>query len=227
MSNLYWYIHQSLPAGPPSQIYPYPVHPKTSISICPQTNAFDKRVIDILSPFDLLIQRAADGNYVFESNDVNYMHIQRLEPVLLTKPPSKGSNQDENVHIAMPYVFLSDNKNLVGYQMSPNFNTKNVFENTTFIEGVLPVGRYGRILDLALNVKPSGTVILKKNEPLWRFVFTDEVKLIHIDPTYKIEKYVQSISRVTNYTKGVKNIFYRASITYPYKELNKCEILDS
>lgn len=222
MSKLYWYVHQELGTAP-SQIYQYPVKPVTDVKVCPQTKKLDKRIVEIPAPFDLLAKRALDGKYIFESNDVNYNNIQNNKPVLLTKPAMKDG--DDNIHIAMPYVFLSDDKNLVGYQMAPNHNSKNIFIDCTFIEGIMPVGAYGRVLDLAINIEKGGEMQLFKGEALWRFVFTDEVELIHIDPTIKILKYVESVSHITQYNKGVQNIFKRAAKTYPYKELKNCIIL--
>lgn len=223
MSKLYWYIHQDV-LGMPTQIFSYPQHSKTTVAICPQTKALDKRVIEILAPYDLLVHRTEDGSFSFESYDVNYQNLTNIKPVIMTKPPSDNGG-DENLHISMPYVFLSDDKDLVGYQMAPNTNTKHNFDTCTYVEGTMPVGKYGRILDLAINISKPGILQIVKGEPLWRFVFNKDVELVHIDPTHKIEKYVASISHITNYTKGVKDIFKRAAITYPYKELYKCEVL--
>lgn len=222
MSKLYWFLAQK-PNVPPTSIFHFPKYSNTSVPICPQTKALDKRIIDINMPYHLLIERTNTGILNFSSKDVEQNNIQFENPILNVTPFIK--DKDSVIHFVMPYCFMSDDKDLEGYQMMVKSNTKHIFNGAEIIEGLLPVGRYGRIIDLALYVPKNTKVELFKNEPIFRMVFNKDVELQHIVPTDAIIEYTNSIGNVTKYNKGMKNIFKRAFITYPYKELKKCDII--
>lgn len=222
MSKLYWFLAQK-PNVPPTTIYNYPNYSKTSVNICPQTKALDKRILEINMPYHLQIERNKQGIFNFISKDVDQDNIQYQNPIL--NVTSFVKDKDAVIHFVMPYCFMSDDKSLVAYQMMVKSNTKHTFNGSEIIEGLLPVGRYGRIIDLALYVPVNTKVILEKNEPIFRLVFNKEVEIKHIIPTDAIIEYTNSIGNVTKYTKGLKNVFKRAAATYPYKELAKCKTI--
>jgi len=217
-SNVYWFLIQG-DDTPPTSIYPYPRFEETTVKICPQTVKLQKRILYVDMAFDLEIIRDESNQYIYKSKDIKPPFITQKNPVL----GEQNHSGDSIIHIGFPYVFLSDNKNLEANLLSPDYSTKHRLGNTKFIEGIIPVGRYGRSLDVAIRVSPMEHVHLFKGEILQKIVFNDEINLIHIHPTDKILKYLKSIHQVTSYTKGVKDIFKRAALTYPYKELEKCE----
>jgi hypothetical protein len=222
MSKLYWFLAQQ-PNVPPTTIYKYPRHSQTSVSICPQTKKLDKKILEIDMPYHLKIERNKQGIFNFISKDVDQENIQYENPIL--NVTSFIRDEDIVIHFVMPYCFMSDDKDLEGYQMMVKSNTKHKFNGAEIIEGLLPVGRYGRIIDLALYVPKNTKVELFKGEPIFRLVFNKDVDIKHIVPTDAIIEYTNSIGNVTKYTKGVKDIFKKALITYPYKELSKCDII--
>jgi len=222
MSKLYWFLAQK-PNVPPTTIYNYPRYSQTSVSICPQTKKLDKKILEIDMPYHLKIERNKQGIFNFTSKDVDQDNIQYENPIL--NVTSFIRDEDIVIHFVMPYCFMSDDKDLEGYQMMVKSNTKHQFNGAEIIEGLLPVGRYGRIIDLALYVPKNTEVELFKNEPIFRLVFNKNVDINHIVPTDTIIEYTNSIGNVTKYTKGVKHIFEKAFTTYPYKELKKCVIL--
>jgi len=224
-SNLYWFLLQKEDL-PPHQLYKDPQLKKTVINICPQTIALDKRTIEITMPYDLIINRQEDGSYYAQSKQVVGDNLWNTRAVLAidTDTKIKGYEDFSICHIKVPYVFMSENKDLTYYWTAPKSNTKNKIKDVVFAEGLMYVGRYARSLDMAFIIPNNNEVIFKKDEPLGYLYFNDEIKLKEIIPNQIILNYINSIYGVTSYVKGVSKIFKNAKKRYPHKELAKCEI---
>ena len=224
MTNVYWFLLQKEDL-PPHQLYNNPVINNTFINICPQTIALDKRTIVITMPYDLRIQRQDDGTYYAESKQIVGENLWEVRPVLALDTDTKIKDFEEYpiCHIKVPYVFMTDNKDLTYYWTGPKSNTKHNINGVVFAEGMLYPGQYARSLDLAFIIPHYKEVVFKKGEPLGYLYFSDEIKLKEIIPNESILNYVNSIYGITSYVKGVSKIFKKAKKRYPYKELVKCE----
>lgn len=227
MTNLYWFILQKEDL-PPHQMYNDPQIKQTVINICPQTIALDKRTVEIIMPYDLKIQKQVDGTYYAQSKQIVGENLFDVRPTLAVDTETKIKNYEEHsiFHIKIPYVFMTENKDLVYYLTGPKSNTKHKVKDVIFAEGMLKPGEYARSLDLAFIIPHDKEVVFKKNEPLCYIYFNDEIQLKEILPNESILNYVNSIYGITSYVKGVNKIFKKAKRRYPYKELQKCEVVN-
>jgi len=217
-SKLYWFLLQEKDTAP-SNIYPYPRMEKTTVPMCPQTVKLQNRTVYLDMAYNLDVISGEGNDYTFRSKEISEPNISKVNPVL---HPMEHEG-DNIVHIHCPYVFLSDNKDLEANMLAPDVTTKHALGSSKVIEGLLPVGRYGRSLDVAIRFGEMERLQLVKGDHIAKLVFNDDVELIHIDPTDKILDYIKSSFQVTLYTKGVRDIFKRAAAIYPYKELENCE----
>lgn len=226
MTDLYWFLLQKEDL-PPHQLYNNPVIKDTFINICPQTIALDKRTVVITMPYDLKIQRQEDGTYYAQSKQIVGENLWDTRAVLAldTDTKIKGYEEYPICHIKVPYVFMTENKDLTYYWTGPKSNTEHSIKGVVFAEGMLHPGQYARSLDLAFIIPHDRQVVFKKGEPLGYLYFSDEIKLKEILPNEAILNYVNSIYGITSYVKGVSKIFKRAKSRYPYNELKKCEVV--
>ena len=224
MIDLYWFILQKEDL-PPHQLYNNPEIKKTFINICPQTIALDKRTVVITMPYDLRIQKQEDGTYYAKSKQIVGENLWDTRPVLAIDTETKIKNYEDYsiCHIKVPYVFMTEDKELTYYWTGPKSDTKHDITGVLFAEGMLYPGQYARSLDLAFIIPHDRQVTFKKGEPLGYLYFSKEINLKEIIPSQVILNYVNSIYGITSYVKGVSKIFKRAKNRYPYKELKNCE----
>ena len=227
-TNIYWFLIQKEDL-PPAMLYEDVQFKKTIVPICPQTVALDKRTLVINMPFNLTLQRKEDGSYYAESTEVVGQSLWEDRPVLAidTETKLKGYEEYPILHIKIPYIFLTENKNITYYLQGPKSNTKHSLKNVIFAEGMLSPGQYARAVDVAMIIPNNEKVTFVKGEPLVYLYFSDDINLKEIIPNQPILNYMTSIYGVTNYVRGVRKIFKKASRNYPYKELKNCEIVNA
>lgn len=199
---------------------------KTFVNVCPQTVSLDKRVVVLTMPFTVNITLQEDGGYWAESPEISGVNLWDERPVLGIDTDTKLKDYEKfNIcHIRIPYIFMTENKNLTYYLTGPKSDTKHEIEGVKFAEGMLHAGQYGRSTDLAFVIPHNKTVTFHKGEPLVYLYFNDEIKLKEIIPNQQINNYIDSIYSITSYTRGVSKIFKKAKKRYPYKELESCVI---
>ena len=151
-----------------------------------------------------------------------------VRPVLAidTDTKIKGYEEYSICHIKVPYVFMTEDKDLTYYWTGPKSDTKHDIPGVKFAEGMLHPGQYARSLDLAFIIPHDRQVTFKKGEPLGYLYFSKEINVKEIIPSQIIINYVNSIYGITSYVKGVSKIFKRAKNRYPYKELKYCEVVN-
>jgi len=227
MTDLYWFLLQKEDL-PPHQLYNDPSIQDTFINVCPQTIALDKRTVVITMPYDLKMHRQEDGSYYAQSKQIVGKNLWDERPVLSidTDTKIKGYEEYSICHIKVPYVFMTDNKDLTYYWTGPKSNTEHNIKGVMFAEGMLYPGQYARSLDMAFIIPHDRQVVFKKGEPLGYLYFSDEINLKEILPNEAVLNYINSIYGITSYVKGVNKIFKRAKNRYPYKELEKCEVVN-
>ncbi len=227
MKNLYWFLLQKEDL-PPHQLYNDPYIKETFINICPQTVALDRRTVVITMPYDLQINRQEDGSYFAKSKQVVGENLWDKNPVLAidTDTKIKGYEDYYICHIKVPYIFMTEDKDLTYYWTGPKSDTKHDIKGVKFAEGMLNPGQYARSLDMAFIITHNRPVTFKKGEPLGFLYFSEDIKLKEMLPNEAVLNYVNSIYGITSYVTGVSKIFKKAKRRYPYKELQKCEVIN-
>ena len=178
--------------------------------LCPAINSSENRVFYIPSFADLTIKTGLKDNepyyeYEFDTKQLRateYLH-KTIKELLICDVNEKNVF---NFQILLPYLFVTDDKELELIVMPPNIETKNL----KFAVGGFHIYSWIRHINSGwylIDKKKEGVINVKKGEPLVYIIFNKSVSLEKTYETIKIKEFAKTHKKIVQYVKNINNFF--------------------
>jgi hypothetical protein len=195
---------------------------KSVIAHCPAFQDFFKNTFVVRAPFDIELERDADGRlmHVQRKAALQMVNFDAVNEFIKISPPHHGRGRDL-FQLTVPYSFVSDTPG-VEVQMLPPFM------HMTKWPGLLMPGRFNifdwpfRQLNFSFEWHdPSGQLIIKRGDPLYYVQFfapaNTNFALVEVDTEHpKVRRALNSTREVTYLVhKGTRKLMRAFGLLRP------------
>jgi len=210
----------------PKSIYPDIKKNTTNKNLkCPAVNTTENKFYEVNSFIELEINL----EYNKESNQLDYTYTfdETKHPTfnevhnLIQSHIVIGNNNNENtVQIILPYIFITDDKDIELTVLDPSCETQNL----KFISGGFNIYSWSRALNVAYSIvdkNKSAKIKLSLDKPILKYYFSKPVILKYVDFDDKQLNFIKSIRNATFYRRNAAKLYKQVLTRRPKKLLQK------
>ncbi len=198
-----------------------------AVQACPAVNAFESRLFEILSPFDMGLRcsfsRGTASIHIIP--DLTRLDDELLESFIVPMPPRFWRSPNRPVlQISIPHFFVCDEVCYLN-QLPPYMSEHYVQFPGLVISGRFPTHIWPRALNLAIEwVDFERDLEIKRGQPLCYLLFETErpnapIQLVEAKLTDELREYRSEFEDIPKFLSGTFNLIEKLEAKRPPKLL--------
>lgn len=196
----------------PSSLFPDVVETPTNYDLkCPAVNSTNGKFYEVNSFLDVDIEifynkETKQIEYKYDFNTSKHPLFDTVHDLIKAHVVVGKKGNQYDVQILIPYIFLTDNKEIEITTLNPDVPT----ENLSFVSGSFNLYSWARSLNLAYvfidNDKPA-KLKLSIDKPILKYFFSKPINLKYKTFNDKQLKFIKSNYNIVKYRKNISKIY--------------------
>jgi len=210
----------------PSSIFPDIKKVNTNNNLkCPAVNTSDNKLFEVNSFIEVEIDIEYDEainklDYKYTFDDTQHPIFNEVHSLIKSHIVIGNNNNQHTIQIILPYIFITDDKDLELTVLDPSCDTKNL----KFISGGFNIYSWPRGLNLAYSVidkNKTAKINLSIEQPILKYYFSKPISLKYINFNQIQLDFIASVRNATFYKKNAAKLYKRVLSRPPKKLLQK------
>lgn len=210
----------------PNSIYPNINKTETNYNLkCPAVNTVDNKFYEVNSfiETEITLKYNQEQNileYQYDFNETKHPTFSEVHNLIKSNIVISNANNQHTIQILLPYIFITDTKELELTVLDPGLETKNL----KFISGSFNIYGWARGINTAyclVDKNKTAKIKLKINKPILKYYFSNPVSLKYVNFSDKQLHFINSIRNSTFYRKNAYKLYKDNIKRRPKKLLQK------